>query len=95
VNANSIKTDFQNSVKIKALRIAPRNANNQIVVGDNYSLSYFDGKEWREIFRTRATMNYIKVNNAPAQGLYLLRNLDNGKEEIPFLYISDGQVWLD
>jgi hypothetical protein len=95
VNANSIKTDFQNSVKIKALRIAPRNANNQIVVGDNYFLSYFDGKDWREIFRTRATMNYIKVNNAPAQGLYLLRNLDNGKEEIPFLYISDGQVWLD
>ena len=94
VNVSSIRIEFQNPVKIKAVRIAPRNANNQIVVGDNYSLAYFDGQDWKEVFKTRATGNYIKAENIPAGGLYLLRNLDNGKEEMPFLYEENTQKWL-
>lgn len=94
VEAGSITVDFEKPVKIRKIRLAPRNANNGIVPGEHYSLSLFQHGSWVEIDRMLASDYYLDFKNVPLGGLYLLRNLDKGKEELPFLYEDDKQVWL-
>lgn len=77
---------------IKRIRIAPRNANNGIVSGDNYELYYWsDG--WIPAVRQQAQYNYVEFENVPSNTLYWLRNIDHGKEEQPFFYVDGKQVF--
>lgn len=77
---------------IKRIRIAPRNANNGIVAGDNYELYYWNNG-WLPAGHRQAQYNYIEFENVPSNTLYWLRNLDHGKEEQPFFYVEDKQVF--
>jgi hypothetical protein len=79
---------------VKRIRIAPRNANNGIVTGDNYELYYWNN-EWLPAGRKQAQFNYLEFENVPSNTLYWLRNLDHGKEEQPFFYIDGKQVFLN
>lgn len=94
VEAGSITVDFEKPVKIRKIRLAPRNANNGIVPGEHYSLSLFQHGSWVELDRMLASDYYLDFKNVPLGGFYLLKNLDKGKEELPFLYKDDKQVWI-
>lgn len=94
VEAGSIGADFEKPVKILKIRLAPRNANNGVVPGEHYSLSIFQHGSWREIDRAVASDYYLDFKCVPFGSLYLLKNLDKGKEELPFSYEGDKQIWL-
>ena len=84
--------DFEQPRKINRIRIAPRNANNGIVVGDNYQLYYWDDG-WSQAGVQQAQYNFVEFENVPANTIYWLKNLDHGKEEQPFFYINGKQVF--
>jgi hypothetical protein len=66
------------------IRIAPRNAHNGIVPGDNYQLLYWNNG-WVPAETKKTVFNFIEFENIPSKTLFWLRNLDHGKEEQPFL----------
>lgn len=95
VNASIIGMDFKEPVQITHVRFVPRNANNMIVAGDSYLLMYYDGTQWKEHLPiVYAGKNYLDFTNVPVASLYLLRNLTNGKEELPFFYQNGKQYFL-
>ena len=66
-----------------------------IVAGDSYLLMYYDGTQWKEHLPiVYAGKNYLDFTNVPVASLYLLRNLTNGKEELPFFYQNGKQYFL-
>lgn len=77
---------------INRIRIAPRNAHNGIVPGDNYQLLFWNNG-WIPSEIKRAKYNYIEFENIPCYTLYWLRNLDHGKEEQPFFYKNGKQLF--
>ena len=87
-----IGMDMQHTVKVEKIRIVPYNANNGIVKGDRYQLFYWDNK-WKPVGIKKAEYNFVQFSKVPSNTLYWLRNLDNGKEELPFFYINDKQVF--
>ena len=95
MNASIIGMDFKEPVQITHVRFVPRNANNMIVAGDSYLLMYYDGTQWKEHLPiVYAGKNYLDFTNVPVASLYLLRNLTNGKEELPFFYQNGKQYFL-
>lgn len=84
--------DLGNPRNVNRIRIAPRNAHNGIVAGDNYQLFYWNNK-WISVGIKQAEYNFIEFENVPAKTLYWLRNMDHGKEEQPFFYINGKQVF--
>lgn len=93
VGAASIGMDFKTPVQITSIRFVPRNANNMIVPGNSYMLLYYNG-EWKEHKVLRAEHQYLDFENVPVATLYWLRNLTEGKEELPFFYIDGKQYFL-
>jgi hypothetical protein len=77
---------------LNRIRIAPRNAHNGIVPGDNYQLLYWNNG-WVPAEIKQADYNFIEFENIPSKTLYWLRNLDHGKEEQPFFYRNGKQVF--
>lgn len=77
---------------VNRIRLAPRNANNNIVVGNNYQLFYWDNS-WISAGTQKAKYNFVEFEDVPANTLYWLRNLVHGKEEQPFFYINGKQVF--
>lgn len=94
VSSSMITLDFGVPVQIEAIRYAPRNANNMIVIGDKYALYYYD-KGWKRIGTQVATANYLTFENVPANHIYWLSNLSNGNEELPFYYQNDTQFFIN
>ena len=64
-----------------------------IVIGDNYALMYYNNG-WKRLGVQKADKNYLKFSNAPKATLYLLKNLTNGTEELPFFYSKGKQYFL-
>lgn len=91
--APSLGMDFETPVQISRIRFLPRTANNMIVPENSYLLLYYD-KGWKEFATIRAEDDYLDFNNVPAATLFWLRNLTEGKEELPFFYINDRQYFL-
>lgn len=85
--------EFSKPVCITHIRFAPRNANNMIVRGNRYELMYFDNK-WKSAGIQLAKYNYLIFKNVPSNTIYWLKNLSNGKEELPFFYINGKQKFI-
>ena len=75
---------------VTKVRMMPLNADNGIVVGNQYELLYWDNGEWKKILSQQAKCNYITVG-VPFGSLLWLRNLTKGKEELPFYVDDNGQ----
>ncbi|MEY8592378.1 hypothetical protein AALK14_13110 [Butyricimonas hominis] len=80
-------------MKVKKIRVAPCNAENHIVIGHRYQLLYWDN-EWKNVGTKIARHNYLLFNNVPSDRLYWLRDLTTGKEELPFLYHDNKQLFI-
>ena len=86
--------DVGKPVKVEKILFAPRNANNGIIEGDHYRLLYWDNK-WVDAGEQIAIYNYVEFKNIPSNTLYWLRNLDRGKEELPFIYDQGQQYFIN
>lgn len=84
--------EFERPVRINRIRVAPRNAHNEIVRGDNYKLFYWDNT-WIPLTTKKANQNFIIFDEVPSNTVYWLRNIDHGKEEQPFFYMDNKQVF--
>lgn len=84
---------FDNSVCIKKIRMCPGNADNMVKPGCTYKLFYWnDG--WIALETQKARYNYLKFKNVPLNKLYWLKNLDEGDEELPFVYVDGKQQFI-
>ena len=93
VGSSSIGMEFQVPVQIDRIRLVPRTANNIIVPGNSYLLMYYN-KGWKEFKILYAEHNFLDFEDVPKATLYWLRNLTEGKEELPFFYINGKQYFL-
>lgn len=75
---------------VTKVRMMPLNADNGIVVGNQYELLYWDNGEWKKILSQQAKYNYI-TTSVPPGSLLWLRNLTGGREELPFYIDDNGQ----
>jgi hypothetical protein len=89
-----IGMDMMKPVWVERVRIAPRNAHNGIVPGHRYQLLYWNDA-WIPLGMQTATGNYVKFENVPSNTIYWLRNLDHGREEQPFFYTNNRQVFIN
>lgn len=94
VNTPGMEVEMKHPAIIKEVRFIPRTANNMVNIGNLYSLCYFQDGVWKEFARTRAKAHFLMFKDVPVDGLYLLKNLDYGKEELPFTYSEGKQLWI-
>ena len=95
VGSSKIIVDFSVPVNISDVRFVPRNANNIVVNGDKYELLYFKEGKWIHFNTQKAKYNYLDFSNVPSGTLYWLKNLNRGKEELPFFYIKEKQIFIN
>ncbi len=86
--------EFAPPVCVRALQLYPRNARNGIEPNNNYQLLYFDKNKWIEHETACSRYNYIDFDSVPSGTIYWLRNLDHGKEELPFFFRKGKQIFI-
>jgi hypothetical protein len=87
--------DFGTSQTISQIRYLFRNGDNRIREGDLYELFYFS-KGVAPISLGQQYGNHEQVlvfDKVPKNALLWLRDLTRGKEERPFVYEEQQQIW--
>lgn len=87
-----IGMDFLQPVTIAQLLFCPRTDDNEISPGDKYELFYWENK-WISLGRQTAEERLLTFKDVPSDALYWLRNLTKGREERPFIYENNKQIW--
>ncbi len=87
--------DFGVPVCIKGIQLYPRNARNGIEPNNIYQLLYYDNGNWVEHSTICSVHNYLDFDAVPSGTIYWLRNLSQGKEELPFFYKEGKQVFIN
>lgn len=90
---SEIRLNVLNCQSIKALQFCPRTDLNTIQKGDEYELFYWNNTFWQSLESKVAKNISLNFGNVPEGGLYLLKNLSNGKEERIFQYLNDKQIF--
>ena len=85
--------DLGSTRVVKYIVYVPRTDLNTIEPGNTYELFVWHDKNWKSLGRQQATGYNLVYQNAPAGGLYWLRNLTTGNEERIFTYENGKQVW--
>ena len=82
------------SAQLSRIWYLPRNNQNEIVKGNIYELFYLADR-WISLGKQVADKHYLIFENAPAEALFLLKNLSEGKQERVFMYDVEKkeQVW--
>ena len=89
----SVGYQFNSPQEISAIAVHTRNDGNHIVPGDKYELFVYSNG-WQSLGIKVAKKQELKYDNIPSGGLYWLKNLSGGKEELPFMIDSSGnQFW--
>ncbi len=84
--------DLGYSMSITSFGFCPRNDDNDISPGDIYELFYWDW-EWKSLGTKKADTYELVYENVPENALLWLRNRSRGKEERPFTYENNRQIW--
>lgn len=87
-----IGLDFGKPVTIDKIIYSPRTDNNEVTLGDDYELFYWDDR-WISLGRTVAETYMLTFQDVPDKALLLLHNHSRGKEERIFTYENGQQVW--
>jgi len=85
--------ELEKPYPIEAIRYIFRNDDNNIRPGDTYELLYHHNEQWLSAGLQTADTIQLHYEKVPAQSLYWLRNHTRGREERPFTYENDKQVW--
>lgn len=89
----SIPIHLSEPAVVERIRMIPRNAGNYVQPGDRYLLLYWENG-WKEFGVQKAIYNFLKFENVPLNKIYLLRNLDRGIENLPFIYENNQQKFI-
>ena len=84
--------DLGRHENISSIGFCPRNDDNDISPGDIYELFYWDG-EWKSLGEKKACTHELNYHNVPKNALLWLRDKSKGKEERPFTYEHNTQIW--
>lgn len=87
-----IGLELEKPVTVKAIEYCPRTDDNNIVPGEKYELLYWDNR-WVSMGKQIAKEYWLVYKNVPRNGLYWLRNISKGREERPFTYENEKQIW--
>ena len=88
-----IGLDLGERKEINKIRFAPRSDDNSIREGDEYELKYMSKDGWVSMGKQIAKTYYLEYPDGPDNALYLLRDLTRGREERPFTYENNNQIW--
>lgn len=78
---------------VTAVRFAPLNADNGIKSNNNYILYYWENG-WEFAGQQKAKFEFLEFKNVPTNKLYWLRNITEGKEELPFIMENGKQKFI-
>lgn len=81
-----------NNSKITKIKFCPRTDTNFIIPGNKYGLYFWD-KGWKLYKNLTALGQHLVFTGVPKGTLYWLKCLNGGKEERPFTYSNDMQIW--
>lgn len=79
---------------VTTIRVAPKNANNGINIGDKYLLLYWDKNGWASTEPIVANSNFLEYKKIPSANLFWLKNLTKGTEELPFVIKDKKQQFF-
>ena len=85
--------EFDKPQNISRIRYWFRYDDNTIREGDNYELFYWSEKSWISAGQQTAVDTLLHYPQIPSGTLYWLRNHTRGREERPFTYVNDEQIW--
>lgn len=87
-----IGLDFGKPRQLSSLFFCPRTDDNEISLGDEYELFYWN-QDWVSLGKQIATDYSLIYEDVPKNSLLWLRNLTKGVEERPFTYENGVQIW--
>lgn len=85
--------DLGKAQVIKTIRYLFRNDDNNIRIGDEYELFYWNENQWNSLGKQIATKDTLQYINCPTGTLFLLHNHSRGKEERIFTYENGKQIF--
>jgi len=92
-DGNWIGMDFGKPVLVDKVRCIPRNDDNNIHIGNEYELKYWDTDDWKSMGKKIAYDNYLVYDSIPLGALLWLDNHSGGWDERVFLYKDGKQEW--
>lgn len=95
-DSREITITFARPEGIRAIDIAPLSAGNSVMAGHKYQLRYYDRKQckWILLKTMDALDKDITFEKVPKGSLLWLSDLTGGREEMPFIYRDNKQVFL-
>ncbi|MDY7396728.1 hypothetical protein UMM65_15880 [Aureibaculum sp. 2210JD6-5] len=84
--------DFGSTRQISKLSFCPRTSKNNVWKGLNYELFYWNNR-WTSLGVKKAETYSLTYKSTVSDALYLLKCLDEGKEERIFTYENGKQIW--
>jgi len=87
--------DFGEVVNISEISYLFRGDGNAIQPGDEYQISYWDGRKWKIVKRCKAKNIYINVENAPLGALFYIQDMTRGRENRIFQWDNNKKeiIW--
>lgn len=86
--------DFGSPQQIVKIRYCPRSDTNFIEVGNEYELFHWNKGRWISLHRQVSKDQFIKFDSVPCNSLFILKNIDKGKEHKVFTYRMGKQIWM-
>ena len=83
---------FDNSEHIAYIKYLPKNDGNNIYIGDEYELLYFNKGKWMSFEKKIALTSFLDFKNIPTNALFLLKNLTKKEKARPFTVNNDGKI---
>ncbi len=85
--------DFGKPVDISRITCIMRSDGNDIEIGHEYELLFWQSGRWQSLGKKKATDIYLTYEDCPTNSLFLLRNYTKGTEERIFTYENGKQVF--
>lgn len=85
--------DLKFPKSIESVGFCPQTDRNNVLPGLTYELYYWDTDRWSSLGKQTAKTHSLIYQNVPKNVLLRLHCIDEGKEERPFIYENQQQIW--
>lgn len=92
-NNAMLAVDFGKPIRIDKIKYMPRNDDNFITKGHQYTLCYYGGKGEVVHCMQTAENETLHFNDLPNNALFILHDQTKGKEERPFTINNGNIIW--